>query len=278
MKRLTTFLAAIAVITTSGCSAWFGDNLYGQRRAGSSTSLVGYLYPEGEIPPDVTERVPHLQLPLKVGLAFVPARNQSYIGPSPADRLQILEGVRAQFEGLDYVDTITVIPETYLRGAQGVSGMQQVARVFDVDVMALISYDQVTTTSENTQSLLYWTIVGAYVFEGTDHDTRTFVDLAVIDVATSKLLLRAPGFDERRGDVTLVRQDASLRRNSGSALKLASERMQSNLAVELVAFEERLKSEPEDVKVSWRSGGGAIGWLSLALVSALLMRRRRSLA
>ena len=116
------------------------------------------------------------------------------------------------------------------------------------------------------------------MIEGTDHDTRTVVDLAVIDVATSKLLLRAPGFDERRGDVTLVRQDASLRRNSGSALKLASERMQSNLAVELVAFEERLKSEPEDVKVSWRSGGEAIGWLSLALVSALLMRRRRSLA
>ena len=53
MNRVTTFLAAIAVITTTGCSTWFGDNLYGQRRAGSSTSLVGYLYPEGEIPPDV---------------------------------------------------------------------------------------------------------------------------------------------------------------------------------------------------------------------------------
>ena len=185
--------------------------------------------------------------------------------------------VRARFDGLDYVDAITVIPETYLRGARGAEGLQQVARVFDVDVMALVSYDQVTTTRENEQALLYWTIVGAYLFEGTEHDTRTFVDLAVIDVRTRKLLLRAPGFDERRGDVTLVRLDDSLRRNSNSAFRLASERMQANLAVELVAFEERMKAEPDDIEVSWRGGGGALGPAAIiALVLLAAGRARRA--
>lgn len=276
MNTVRISLITLVVLACSGC-AWLGENLRGERRAGASTSLVGFLYPDGEVPPDVATRVPHLELPLKVGLAFVPATTPSYLGPSPADRLQVLEDVRAAFEGLDYVDSITVIPETYLRGARGASGLQQVARVFDVDVMALVSYDQVSTTRENAQALMYWTIVGAYVFEGTDHDTRTFVDLAVVDVATSKLLLRAPGFDERSGDATLARQGDSLRRNSNAGLRLASERMQANLAVELVAFEERMKAEPDDIELSWRGGGGAFGPAGIvALLLWVAGRARRA--
>lgn len=277
MNTLRVGLLVLLGVACSGC-AWLGDNLRGERRSGASTSLVGYLYPNGEIPPEVSTRVAHLELPLRVGLAFVPANAPSYVGPSPSDRLQILEAVRAKFERLDYVDSIAVIPETYLRGAQGAEGLQQVARVFDVDVMALVSYDQVTTTRENEQALLYWTIVGAYLFEGTEHDTRTFVDLAVIDVRTRKLLLRAPGFDERRGDVTLVRLDESLRRNSNSALRLASDRMQTNLAAELVAFEDRLRAEPDDIEVSWRGGGGALGPVAAIVLGLLVAARVRRVA
>lgn len=274
MKRLQLTLVFIALLGLSGCAFLeYGSNE--RQRGGSSTSLVGYLYPDGDIPPDVAERVPHLELPLNVGLAFVPANSRFQSGPSEADKNKLLEDVRAQFVGLNYVDAIQVIPETYLRGARGVEGMQQVARAFDVDVMALISYDQVTYTTENPESLLYWTIVGAYLFEGTDHDTRTFVDLAVIDVATSKLLMRAPGFDERRGDTTLARQSKSLRSQSVRGFNAASVVLKQNLAVELVAFEERMKSKPEDVKVSWRGGGGASGiWVLLGL-GLLLMRRTR---
>ena len=271
--RFTGVLAAL--VTISGC-AWFDAGYPAERRSGASTSLVGYLYPDGEIPPDVAERVPHLQLPLQVGLAFVPSRGYATDGPSEADKVRLLEAIRAQFEGRDYIDSIRVIPETYLRGAKGIDGMQQVARVFDVDVMALVSYDQVARTTSNTQSLMYWTIVGAYVFEGTDHDTRTFVDLAVIDVATSKLLLRAPGFDERRGDVTLVRADDALRRNSVRGFNAAANSLSENLAVELAAFERRLEAGPEDIKVSWRGGGGAAGAMLIALLMALVGLRCRN--
>ncbi|MEM6818892.1 MAG: rhombotarget lipoprotein [Pseudomonadota bacterium] len=274
MLLLKRIVIGLVLVPLAGC-AFLDHNLSGERRAGGSTSLVEYLYPEGEIPPDVATRVPHLELPLKVGLAFVPSRGLSYQGPSMADRTRLLEDVRQQFVGLDYVDEIRVIPETYLRGARGASGMQQVARAFDVDVMALISYDQITTTRANNQSLMYWTIVGAYIFEGTDHDTRTFVDLAVVDVKTQKLLLRAPGFDERRGDVTLVRADESIRRTSLGAMQMATDQMQQNLAVELVRFEERMKTKPDDIQVSYRGGGGALGVSALLFLIVLVGRTLR---
>ena len=62
--------------------------------------------------------------------------------------------------------------------------------------MALVSYDQVANTSEKTSSLLYWTIVGAYVVKGNKNDVQTFVDTAVFDMATRKLLFRAPGVSD----------------------------------------------------------------------------------
>ncbi len=264
----------LIVVATSGC-AWMEFGAGAERRSGSSTSLVDYLYPDGEIPPAVTASVPTLELPLRVGVAFVPTRQRRGIALTETDKMRLLDDVRQQFSDLDYVEQIETIPGQYLRPQQGLDGMRQVARLFNVDVMALVSYDQVAKTYDNTQSLLYWTIVGAYVFEGTDHDTRTFVDLAVIDVQTGKLLLRAPGFNERRGDTTLVDAEDALERNSRRGFNAAMAGLNQNLAAELAIFEERLKSQPDDIKVAWRGGGGAASALGLVALFGLVLVRRR---
>ena len=276
MSVIRVVLMIVAVSMVSGCALLDSGLHNNPQRTGRSTSLVEYLYPDGEIPPEEDSAAPHLRLPLRVGLAFVPARVHSRVGPTAAERTRLLEDVRSQFVGLDYVEDIVVIPETYLGAAGNSAGMQQVARTFGVDVMALVSYDQVTHTQQNEQALMYWTLVGAYIFEGTDHETRTFIDLAVVDVATRQLLLRAPGYNERKGDVTLARENESLRRNSREAMKSASEEMQRNLAVELARFEQRMRNQPDDIQVSWRegSGGGSAGLPMLALMGALLLGRR----
>lgn len=62
--------------------------------------------------------------------------------------------------------------------------MAQVARLYGVDVMALVSYDQVIHTDDTKASLLYWTIIGAYIIKGSQFDTATFVDTAVFDINT----------------------------------------------------------------------------------------------
>ena len=272
MKR-TILLPALVALTLTGCTFLTGP-YPGEQRSGRSTSLVDYLYPGGEVPPEVAERVPSLSLPLRVGLAVVPESHRASAGLGETGKTALLESVASAFRDLDYVEHIEIIPTAYLRAGQGSGGMQQVARLFDVDVMALVSYDQVARTFENKRSLLYWTIVGAYVIEGTDHDTRTFLDLAVVDVRTTKLLLRAPGFNERRGDTTLVDAHRALQANSARGFEDAVSMLNQNLALELVEFEERLKSDPEDIQVSWRGGGGAGGVVAMGMLWVMVVRRR----
>ena len=53
-------------------------------------------------------------------------------------------------------------------------------RLYAVDLMALVSYDQVTHGDTNEWSLGYLTIVGMYVLKGNRYDVSTVVDLAVV--------------------------------------------------------------------------------------------------
>ena len=80
-----------------------------------------------------------------------------------------------------------------MRGAADSPALEQTARLYGLDVMALVSYDEVAHSTETTSSLRYWTIVGDTVVKGNKNDVRTFVDTAVFDVPTHKLLFRAPG-------------------------------------------------------------------------------------
>ncbi len=69
--------------------------------------------------------------------------------------------------------------EPRLRGTEGVQ------RLYNVDLMALVSYDQVTYTDDNKWSLGYLTIVVSCgeVLGSNEIDMTTLVDLAVVDPA-----------------------------------------------------------------------------------------------
>ena len=270
------FIVCLGALLLAGCSSlwnWGGGN-----RSGTSSSLVDYLYPGGEIPPRAEETVPYLQLPLRVGIAFVPGQS-SYGTISESTRMQLLEKVKVQFVDRDYISHIEVIPDTYLRSSKGVTGMQQVARLYSVDVMALVSYDQVAVSEENTAGILYWTIVGAYVIKATSNEVQTFVDTAVFDVDTARLLFRAPGADMMSDRSTLVEAGETVRKARDASFSAAMDQMAVNLAGELNGFAERVKSDPTVAQTEWKpgSGGGSLGMLTVALmaVSSLLLSVRR---
>jgi rhombotail lipoprotein len=187
MRYLKLMSAILLVLSSTACSSLW--NFSGETRSGVSSSLVDYLYPAGEVPPDTSDMIPHLQLPLRVGIAFVPG--QTGRGTiSEATKMQLLETVKAKFTDREYIEHIEVIPDTYLRSSKGINGMQQVARLYGTDVMALVSYDQVAVSEDNPASFLYWTIVGSYVIKATSNEVQTFVDTAVFDVDTARLLFR----------------------------------------------------------------------------------------
>lgn len=258
-----------------GCSSFAG--LSGESRRGVSSSLVDYLYPKGQVPPEVQDAIPYLELPLRVGIAFVPSQaGASTI--SEATKIQLLENVKAEFADRPYIEYIEVIPDTYLRSSNGISGMQQVARLYGVKVMALVSYDQVAMSEDNPSSFLYWTIVGAYTIKATSNEVQTFVDTAVFDVNTAQLLFRAPGIDKMSGRSTLVESSEVVRKTRDASFANAMGSMTENLALELDRFRERVKQNPAVAEVKWKqgSGGGSMGWLLLGLLGLYASRRSYS--
>ena len=270
MIRKAILFTVTGLLLTS-CANYFGPD----GRRGVSSSLVDYLYPDGQIPPKHEETMPHLRLPLTVGLAFVPSRHSTPFILPEAKKTQLLEAVKAKFAGLDYVKEITIIPETYMRSSKGFDGVNQIARLYGLDVVSLVSYDQVAVTSETKSSILYWTIVGAYFIKGNQNQATTFVDTAVFDVNSRKMLFRAPGVSDVKEATTFLEVNPNSREIRGKGFELAMADMSANLAVELGRFKERVK-EDKSVQISHREGyggGGSIQWPVLLMIIGLGMLR-----
>ena len=262
-------LAMLFFTCTTACSSFWSGGY--ETRRGVSSSLVDYLYPNGQEPPKPEDSIPQLHVPLRVGLAFVPsAYGNDAPGLSEADKNTLLEKVRSAFIDQDFITDIVVIPDTYLRNSNGFTGLEQVSRLYQVPVIALVSYDQVATSSDTNASFLYWTIVGAYTIEGTRNEVRTFVDTAIFDIASKRLLFRAPGIHVDADTSTLVKAgDAVLaaRRNS---FALAMDDMNKNLLAELERFKTRIKEDPQLAQVVYAEGSGGGGLVSPMLLLALL--------
>lgn len=274
--RLMHLLVLLAgTVMLSGCWAFLG-----QQRDGVSSSLVDFLYPAGEVPPPVSDTIPNLRVPLRVGLAFVPGKVGSPI--SEMHKTQLLERTKVAFSGYDFVSEIVVIPESYLRTGGGWESLEQVSRLYQTDVMALVSYDQVANTDDNKASLLYWTIVGAYVIEGTNQTVQTFVDTAVFDVPTRKLLFRAPGINRKESSSTLVNMQEKRREVQTTSFNSAFDDMNRNLTTELGRFRERIKTERvATVTPRSGSGGAAVGLDTILILlgagfASVIRRAQRS--
>lgn len=265
-------LLALALMLAGCVNVWNTGS-----RQGVSSSLVDFLYPKGQIPPAQDESVPHLTLPLRVGLAFVPSNARNVEGLSEAHKAELLETVKKSFAGKEYIREISIIPDTYLRSGKGFDSLDQVGRLYGVDVMALVSYDQVSHLEDNKASLLYWTIVGAYVIKGSQNEVQTFVDTAVFDLRSHKLLLRAPGINRIEKSSTLVNSAEDLRKSREQSFNLAINDMIGNLDQELASFRERIKQD-QSVKISYSrgysGGGGAIDPWWLAIAALALVGRR----
>jgi rhombotail lipoprotein len=121
--------------------------------------------------------------------------------------------------------------------------------MFDVDVVALISYDQAQFSSDTKKSFVYWTILGAYVVEGEKNDTRTMLDAVVYDIRSRKLLFRAPGTSVVKGASSAADRQLELARDRKKGFDDASHELTGNLDRQLQFFTQRVKDRPEEIKV-----------------------------
>ncbi|WP_281628830.1 rhombotarget lipoprotein [Vibrio sp. St2] len=270
MKKILTILAALFAV--SGCSG-----LHKQEETASS-SLVDFLYPDTEDYQKHQPSTPHLTLPVNVGIAFVPSSGYSKLDLSAKRKHELLSKVRAEFSELKYVNRIEIISDSYLKKGGGFDNLKQLSRLYDVQVMALVSYDQVARNSENNAALLYWTIAGMYFIPGNDNSTQTFIDTAVFDIASSNLLFRAPGLSSVESLSTAVGIDDTFYKNSTEGFDLAVTDMITNLKLELDSFKVRIKEE-KVAEVSYSenySGGGCVNWLVVLSLFLIASNRKKA--
>ncbi|MEI6859877.1 MAG: rhombotarget lipoprotein [Shewanella sp.] len=260
----------------TSCSSFLSENT---RSKTVSSSLMDFLYPDKQSREAHKPEIPTLRLPVNIGIAFVPSESLGRDGISQRDQIDLLDKVRKSFIQYDYIDRIELIPSTYLKGGNGFETLTQVARLHDVDVMALISYDQVSQTHDNNSALLYWTIVGMYVIPGSENSVQTFVDTAVFDVKSQKMLFRAPGINKLEQRSTAVGVDETIAEKSYEGFDLAVKDMIINLDDELDRFKVRVKEEniaKVEHKQGYSGGGGSLGGLILFILSLTLFFRRFS--
>lgn len=259
----------LLTVLLSGCASWFPQT-HANKQSGS---VVDYLYGTKSaeaLKPELTT----LRLPLRVGIAFVPSQNWAQGAASEAERMRMLEQVKAAFAGHEFIAAIETIPSTYLTPRGGFANLEQAARMFNVDVVALLSYDQIQFNDSNALSVLYWTIVGAYVIHGDQYDVHTLLDATVFDVASHKLLFRAPGTSNIKGGASMVNFSERSRAARAEGYNQALAQLIPNLQTELGQFRERVKNkQAPQVKVEYREGyrggGGDLDLLGLGLLAVL---------
>jgi rhombotail lipoprotein len=289
LKRNAVRITAVtALVLIAGCAAFNGGNEHRE-----ASSVMDYLYPKNSLSHVDTPGVPELSLPLRVGVAFVPERknrsgnyfvteNERF---TEKQKMALMKQVSDGFKKYPFVQTIQLIPSAYLTPQGGFDNLDQLRQMFGVDVIALLSYDQVQFTDEGFFSLTYVTVVGAWTVPGERNDTKTMMDTVVYDIASRKLLFRAPGISQVKASATPVNLSEELRDNSEQGFERASTNMVANLQGELAQFKDRVKSSPQEYKVvakpGYDIGMGAVDAFDLALLTTMgagfmALRKRKS--
>lgn len=251
-----------------GCLAMMDERRF------QSSSVAEFLYPNSvhlEEP-----RLPHLHLPLRVGISFVPRQSRGTPFPG-AGQAALADSVAEAFRGLHFVDDITVIPPTYLRSQGSFANLDQIRRFFQVDVIILLGYDQMQVMDSSLASIAVWTIAGAFIVPSERTGTHTLMEAVVFDIASRSLLFRAAGtnvIDDTWS--TAVGQERRLRQDAEHSFHAAAEDLVYNLRLSLTDFERRVRERPDDFVVTRRPGYtgagsfGGIGAVGLCLLLVLV--------
>ena len=264
LKNCGLILVALVVsVAFTGCGH--------QMKRHHSSSVYDYLYPEKEGYIEIPG-IPRLSLPLRVGIAFVPATGGIHHTLTEKDKMTLMNEVRNHFKKYEFVKDIELIPSPYLTVKGSFANLDQIRTMYGVDVIALLSYDQTQFTNEGIASITYWTIIGAYVIPGEKNDTHTMVDAAVYDIQSRKMLFRAPGISHIKGLSTPVNLSEALKEDSLKGFQEASADAIKNLDIQLDLFRTKVKEMPEEYEIVHKpgyTGGGSLDASLMILISIL---------
>jgi rhombotail lipoprotein len=212
-----------------------------------STPLADFLY-DGKREPVVDGRAT-LLLPIRIGLAFVPASAETTGNiPTLEQRGRALDNVRDSLRALSWVSEVAIVPDYWFARQQGAGfdKLGALARQFDFDLVALISYDQAMYEFQNMRSLGLITIIGKDYYKVDVDQALTVIDLTLIEPDSRTLVMRVAAGDKFGDTTTLLddwRSQAHVRRVS---FDRANEVFLETLRRELPELRQRVTTPSED--------------------------------
>ena len=239
MRDLLGALVACVCVALTGCASM--EQSTKQRQV---ASVLTFLFPGTEAPPPPSDKVAVLDVPFRIGVAFVPDQADATFRLSETDRLKLAGQVRDAFAKYPFIREIEAVPSLYLEPGGGFANLDRVASLLRLDVIALISYDQVQHSGASGWSFLYWTGIGAYVIEGDQYDVLTAVETTVFDIRSRRLLMRAAGTSTLKGSATMVGFSEAARSARTKSFEDAVAQMIGNLHGEVKSFRERAPKDP----------------------------------
>lgn len=276
-------LSTVILLWTSGCA-----NVYERRK---TTSLTMSPIPAAEISesvPGVPAEGLRIKTPMRIGLAFAPLPEKGSVTRDiPAQLKQnLLEKVRGAFTGLSFVESIEIVPSSYLKEGSEFESLTAASQAFNLDAIALITYDQEQFSDSTNWSLFYWTLVGIYLVPGEKNVTSTLLEASVVDVDSRVLLLHATGSDKSSGWETPLGVAPGLRQAAEESFKKATESLIADLRFQLDKAQKALREDrglygtpvafvteegiiTSTVPEGRKGGGGDLGWLGSAFIALL---------
>ena len=249
-------------------------------------SALDFLYPAGLTVAEPANQVV-LKLPVRVGLAFAPNR-QDQFDPIPEEQKQrLLSRVAAAFQENEAIGHLEVVPTTYLQPGGSFANLEQIRTSLGLDLIVLLSYDQSQFTESTRASWTYWTVIGPLLIEGEKNDTRTVMDAVVYDIRSRALLFRAAGESTVKGHSSPLNVSRKRRGFASEGFEKATGDLIASLNGALDQFEEQAKKgtvqgpgtpaiamyDAKGQQIT-NGGGGALGIPELIAMALLLLIRR----
>ena len=247
--RTTSVVAILlAAVMVSGCGSM------AMKQSKQNASLVDYLY-SGQQPAEKMQQasITELNIPLRIGIAFVPGVADPKFGITEVEQIRWSTQIKAAFEKYPFVGDLVVIPTAYLKSGGGFDNLRQLATLFNLEVIALLSYDQIQFSEPNKLSMAYWTGIGAYLVPGDQYDIHTVLEATVFDIRTRKLLFRAPGTSNVKGSATWIKFSDSSRQARAEGFDNALAQLIPNFDAALQSFRKQAQDDPA-IKLSLPAG------------------------
>lgn len=289
MSHRMVFLSLVLILT-AGCGASMAPTR-------QTNSALDFLYPDGAAVARPATGVV-LKLPLRVGLAFAPNRDNRPDPITEEQKQRLLARVAGAFREHEAIGHLEVVPTTYLQPGGGFLNLDQIRSSLGLDVMVLLSYDQAQFTESTRASWTYMTIIGPLLIEGEKNDTRTVMDAVIYDISSRALLFRAAGESTVKGRSSPLNVDSKRRTFASKGFEAATVTLIASLQTALSEFEAQAKTGTVQgagtpaiamysakgeriTATSGGAGGGAVGISELIgavlLGLAMMLRTRRAL-